>query len=144
MVSICRLPADGFGKSESEEPDATHEKQDDTYEPHLLSPCSLLVWCADATSLQQYSRDATSEEIAVEIPTVFGARTDISQTALLAFRDIWGYCGGGLYVFTSQCASFEQRKARFLHIFVSAEDRATSTNAFSLLWLISGYYKRNK
>ena len=41
VKTIGRLSTDALGKSESEETDTSHQKQDKTDKPHLLSPCPL-------------------------------------------------------------------------------------------------------
>lgn len=48
VISVWRRSTHGFGESECEETDSSHELQDDTEETHFLTPGSLLFGTTDA------------------------------------------------------------------------------------------------
>lgn len=46
-IAVRRRTADSFSEAECQETDASHEDQNDTEQPHFLTPRSLLFRCAD-------------------------------------------------------------------------------------------------
>ena len=76
MESIGGRTANGQRETECKETNASHESEDDTEEAYLLSPCPLLFGRSDAASSEKRGGNTTSDDEAIEKPTVFRAGAD--------------------------------------------------------------------